>query len=239
MGARTWRPAGPGPFPVVLCYHHGPGLGEEIYSVARDLAEEGFFAAAPDLYHREGEEISFNMSDPSVRASERERLFGIIDRTTPAIMVSDALVLIDAIRRNPATDQGPVGCIGFCHTARTVIHGMARNPDVFAAGSFMHPFLTVTDRADSPHLLVREVEGTIYGAFGGADQISPVATQQPLIDELNKLGDRAVVDVFPAANHGFLFQGTEPSVYEPEAAAAAWARTVDLLRRGLNQVARA
>lgn len=63
MTAIVWHPDEAGPFPGVICYHHGPGLGEEIYSTARRFAQEGYLAAVPDLYHREGEMISFDLAE--------------------------------------------------------------------------------------------------------------------------------------------------------------------------------
>ncbi|ONH60434.1 hypothetical protein CcI49_11410 [Frankia sp. CcI49] len=233
MSARIWHPDETGPFPVVLCYHAGPGLGENIYSVARRFAEEGYLAAVPDLYYRHGQEVAFNMAEVmKPDSAERAWFDSIIDATTPERMVADSVALVQALREGSAAAAGPFGCIGFCHTARTVIRAMAEHPDVFAVGSILHPSFVVTDSSDSPHLSVKDIKGEIYAGFGGVDVLAPLAEQEPMIAELEKLGSRATVEIHPAGNHGFLFPGTP--VYDENGAAAAWKKTLEIFGRRLR-----
>lgn len=48
------KPAGPGPFQSIVVIHEIFGQHEHIRDVARRFAKEGFMAAAPELYFREG-----------------------------------------------------------------------------------------------------------------------------------------------------------------------------------------
>ncbi|MEU9734773.1 dienelactone hydrolase family protein [Streptomyces sp. NPDC048002] len=233
MSARIWRPDGGGSFPVVLCYHAGPGLGAHIYSVARRFAEEGYYAAVPDLYHREGPEITFDMPalmEPD--SDELRRLLRIVGETTPDLMVADSVALLDAIRQDTAAEPGPVGSIGFCHTTRTVIRAMSAHPDTFTAGAIMHPAYAVTDAPDSPHLLVKNIVGDIYGGFGAVDEVAPLSEQQPLITELEKLGHRATVEIHAHGGHGFLWSGTP--AYDPQGAVSAWQNTLRIFDHRLK-----
>jgi len=62
-------PDGAAPFPAVVVAQHAGGVDEFIQSMTRRLAEAGFVAIAPDLYHREDP----NSSDDAMRRMSRLR----------------------------------------------------------------------------------------------------------------------------------------------------------------------
>jgi carboxymethylenebutenolidase len=237
MTTYVWHPQGEGPYPVVVCYHAGPGLGDDIFSTAKRFAEEGYFAAVPDLYHRQGESITFDilelMKGPD--GAELQRLMEVISKTPVPMMVGDTAALVEALRDEPVVDDGPKGCIGFCHTARTVIRVLAQLPNEFVVGAIMHPSWAATTAPDSPHLFVKDIKGEIYAGFGAADDIAPLPDQQPLIAELEKLGNRAVIEIHARGGHGFLWPGTP--AYDPEGSVSAWAKTLDIFARVLKTAA--
>lgn len=227
MTALVWHPDGGGSFPAVVLYHDGPGLRESIFDTARRLAAAGYLVAVPDLYHRHGELIRFDvpkLHDPD--SPERKQFFHIVMTTTPELMVADTAALIPALDAHPAASAGPRACIGFCHTARTVILAMGEMADRFPVGVMMHPSFAVTDSPNSPHTWVKKIDGELYAAFGGADTTAPLTEQQPLIDELTKLGKRAKVDILPNAGHGFLW--SDAPGYDLDGAESAWEATFEL-----------
>lgn len=74
----------------------------------------------------------------------------VIANTTPERMTSDTGALLERLSADPAASAGPKGCIGFCHTARTVLRVLAEMPNKFVVGAIMHPSFAVTDASDSP-----------------------------------------------------------------------------------------
>ena len=52
MALSTARPDGPGPFPAIVVIQHAPGLDTFMQTMVERLAQAGYVAAAPDLYHR-------------------------------------------------------------------------------------------------------------------------------------------------------------------------------------------
>ena len=56
-------PTGAGRFPAVIVVQEWWGLDDHIKDVARRLAAEGYFTIAPDLYSRQGHQVT---KDPNV-----------------------------------------------------------------------------------------------------------------------------------------------------------------------------
>jgi carboxymethylenebutenolidase len=59
------------------------------------------------------------------------------------------------------------------------------------------------------------------------------AVVRDLEQRLKTLGKQIEVKIYPGADHAF-FNDTRPQVYNAEAAADAWQRTVDFLRKNLS-----
>jgi len=49
------QPEGKGPFPAVVVIQNQDGVGEFTQEMTRRVAQAGYFAVAPEIYHREGE----------------------------------------------------------------------------------------------------------------------------------------------------------------------------------------
>src|SRR5204862_7085965 len=82
MGAHVRRPDGAGPFPVIVYFHHGPGLDAGSKESMQRLANAGYYVVSPDRYYREGAWLTF---DPAAMGSGtpegdqlRKRMFSIL-----------------------------------------------------------------------------------------------------------------------------------------------------------------
>ncbi|MGH6801329.1 MAG: dienelactone hydrolase family protein, partial [Methylocella sp.] len=54
MRIHVSTPEGAGPFPALAVIQHQGGVEEFIQGMTAQLAQDGYLAAAPDLYHRDG-----------------------------------------------------------------------------------------------------------------------------------------------------------------------------------------
>ena len=52
MGVHVVRPDGDGPFPVVVFFHHGPGLEDGSKQTMARIADWGYYVVSHDRYHR-------------------------------------------------------------------------------------------------------------------------------------------------------------------------------------------
>jgi carboxymethylenebutenolidase len=204
MGVHVVRPDGDGPWPVIVFFHHGPGLDDGSKEAMQNLADEGYYVVSHDRYHRAGPwyELTPEMRDDK---DAMARFWGVLMGTTEDMVDSDLQVVLAHLDADPAaaTDR-KVGCIGYCIGARSVVVMMARHDRRFGAGVGMHPSMCTTDQPDSPHLLVPSISGALYVAFGSEDKMQSPGDNVPFIDAVRAMPDgRGEADILDGANHGF------------------------------------
>jgi len=212
MGAYVRRPDGAGPYPVIVYFHHGPGLDEGSKESMQLLADAGYYVVSPDRYHREAAWLCFDPKEMRSGTPEgdklREKMFGVLMGTTDDMVESDLKALIASLEHDPAARDAPMGVIGFCIGARSVLRTVANHPDVFTAGVALHPSFCTTADADSPHLGVASYPGHLYVGFGSEDKMQSADANTPFIDATNAMsGGRGLAEIHEGADHGFAVPG--------------------------------
>ncbi|MBN9112398.1 MAG: dienelactone hydrolase family protein [Pseudonocardia sp.] len=231
MAVAVRHPDGAGPYPVVVVFHDGPGLRPDVYDVAGTLAEAGYYAVLPDLYHRIGPRIAFDLAGigQGPGSAEFERLMAAVGSLDDDVVLADVTALLDAVAEDPAARRGTKGAVGFCVGARLTFRLLAARPYEFTAGATMHPSFCVTDEPDSPHLSVGSLGAELFVAFGAADTLAPLEVNKPLRDELARAN--ATVEIYDGADHGFMFPGLP--AYDEHGATTSWTRIRELFGRAL------
>jgi len=223
-----------GSFPAVIFFHHGPGFDAGSEQAVKLIADAGYLVVALDRYRRFEPWAQFDMSalrDPNPDNPERARFMSMITGTNDEHVQEDVTEIFAALPDEPGVRPGPVGCIGYCIGARSVLRTMRDHADVVAAGVLLHPAFCVTAEPDSPHRSVSSLRGELYLAVGSADQLSPLDENRPLIDAVAALGERGVVDVHEGADHGFAVPGS-PS-YQEAAATRSYEQALALFGKVL------
>ena len=203
------RPPRPGPGVVVI--QEWWGLLPHIEQVADRFAAAGFAALAPDLYHgkttRSPDEAGKLMM--SLRIEEAAR---------------DLAGAIAYLKSQAAGDK--VGMIGFCMGGALSLFAACRSRDVGACAVFygVHPNV-------KPDLT--SLQAPVLGVFGGQDPVTPPAAVAELARQLSDAGKRHEFHTYPNAQHAF-FNDHRPDVYDAQAAADAWAKTLAFFRRELS-----
>ena len=88
-------------FPAVIVIHHGPGVDKFVEDRVENLAQQGYLAIAPDLFHRQS-------------ASEDGDVMTRIGRLQDPEVIADVNAAVNYARRLKDTQLGDVGIIGFC-----------------------------------------------------------------------------------------------------------------------------
>jgi carboxymethylenebutenolidase len=214
-------PSGGGPFPAIVVIQHQSGVDEFIQGMTQRLAEAGFVAAAPDLYHRDGPNCQDDMRTRSGRLSDRR-------------VIADAAATVDFLTRQSNVDASRIGVIGFCMGGR-VAYLLAAAEARFKAAVTFYPGNTARAWGrDMPSPLVRsgEIHCPLQAHFGDDDKNPSPEDRQKLDAELTKLGKAHEFYAYPGAGHAFM-DDTKPS-FRPTAEAAAWPRLMEFLNRHLG-----
>lgn len=230
MGAHVVRPDGDGPFPVVFYFHHGPGLDDGSKQSMARIAEAGYYVISHDRYHRETAWLTFDRSKMGDEA-EMQRFFGLVMGTTDEMVATDLEAVLTHVDADPAARETPMGVIGFCIGARSVLRTIADHGDRFQVGVGMHPSFCVTEDDDSPHLGVAGFAGSVYVAFGSEDKMQSAESQQALIDAVIAKGDPSGAEIHDGADHGFAIPGP---AYQEAAADRSYARALALFEKELS-----
>jgi carboxymethylenebutenolidase len=214
-GPMTVHAFGDAAAPAVLVLMPAPGVNHGLLGYAQRIADAGYHALVPELYHRLGDSVTFH--PPTQQAEMREAMASLTD----AMVVSDVGAVLDTL---PA-DQ-PVGAVGFCMGGRFVVRSMTAFPQRITAGSALHPAWLLQEGEDSPHLGLAGIAGPLYVGFGEVDSIVPPEHWAAVREQLERHGKSATIDIHPGAEHGYALPGPN---YQEAAASASWAGTLDAL----------
>ena len=227
MGVHVVHPDGDGPFPVIAYFHHGPGLDAGSKESMGWIADWGYYVISHDRYHRE--EPWYHLASRDDPAA-MDRFWGVLMGTTDEMVATDLDAVLAFVDADPAARAAPMGAIGFCIGARSVLRTIADHPVHFRAAVGMHPSFTVTEDPDSPHLVVPIFDGSIYLGYGAEDTMQSPDSQRALID-LVTAHPRGEVEIHEGANHGYTVPGP---AYREAAADRSYARARVAFERELG-----
>jgi carboxymethylenebutenolidase len=234
MGAYVARPAAPGDHPVVLIGSELWGVTDDVRRTTRQVAELGYVAIAPNLYHRAGPDTATGM--PQTDANRR-RGFALIDGLTRGEVEADLRAAV-AHARAYAGAAEKTGMLGFSFGGH-VTYFAAACLGLDAAAIYFPGWLTDAGTALSrPDPLldatarITEHDTRLRMFFAGRDHIIDADQRRRIGDALTSAGVRHEITVYPDAQHAFFFPG--PETYDKQAAEDSWQHVVELFATELH-----
>ena len=215
-------PDGSGPHPAVVIAFHVGGLDDFDRKMADQLAEAGFVAVVPDLFHRFSKEV---MDGPRL-----DRLGHLKD----ADIIADMNAAVDFLTANSAINDDRIGVTGFCMGGR-IAWLMAASNQIFKCtvpfygGNIMGNW----GPGDTPFSMSNNINCPMLFHFGAEDGNPSVADRDTFDAELKRLGKDFEFHTYDGAGHAFM-DHTNPDRYHEASAAAAWPRTIDFFNNHLN-----
>jgi carboxymethylenebutenolidase len=207
------RPAS-GEGPGVIVIQEWWGLVDHIKDVCERFAREGFVALAPDLYRgkvaREPDEAGKLMMSLALDQAAKD-LSGAVDALSER------------------SSRPGVGVVGYCMGGGLALVLACKRPDKVKA---VVPYYGVIAWSDlEPDYSA--MEAAVQGHYAELDEWAGPEKARELESRLRSLGKQAEFFVYPGTEHAF-FNDTRPEVYDPNASAEAWQRTVAFLRSQLS-----
>jgi carboxymethylenebutenolidase len=192
----------------VLVLHAWWGLNDFFKDLCQRLADAGFAALAPDLYHGQ---VAATIDQAKYLRSKMNR------------KQAGAEILAAASRLQAITAR-PIGVIGFSLGAYLALGLAVERPASIKAVTVFYG----TRQIDySPS------QAAFQGHFAERDEWESALSVKNLEKRLRKAGRPVEFYNYPDAGHWF-FESDRPEAYQPQAAALAWDRTVNFLRQQLN-----
>jgi len=107
----------------------------------------------------------------------------------------------------------------------------ATAPERVGAAATFHGGGLVTDKPDSPHLLIPKMKAEILCAIADNDDKRDPAAKDKLKEAFAAAHLKATVEVYDGCNHGWTVRGSQ--VYNEAGAERAWAELTALYKRNL------
>jgi len=207
----VWPP-GKGPAPTVVVAHEWFGLNAQIRGIAYRLAEQGYVAIAPDLYHGKV-------------AGDPENAHILMRGLDEDDAVTEMVAAVDWAAAQPRTAGQKIGVLGFCMGGRLSELTALRSGRIAAVVMFYGPPEARPERLASLH-------APLLGHFGAEDQGIDVRRVNDFRAALQRAGKSGEIYEYSGAGHQFM-NDTQPA-YRPDAAKLAWARTLAFLQKNLR-----
>lgn len=197
--------------PGVLVLHAWWGLNDTMRAICTRLAEAGYVAFAPDLYHGK---VADTIADAEIlgKALDSNYLQARAD-------IADATLFLT---RRAGTTEGGLAVIGFSLGAPYALE-LAADPDQIRSVVLFYG----TGDAD-----FSTSRATYLGHFAENDEYEPQSNVNALEESLRRAGRPVTFYRYPGTGHWF-FEPDRVEAYDQAAASLAWERTLAFLRSSL------
>jgi carboxymethylenebutenolidase len=194
----------------VLVLHAWWGLNDTFKSVCTRLAEAGFVAFAPDLYHGK---VADQIAEAETLSAE---LFHNTDRATTDL--ADATTFL---KERAGSDDSGLAVIGFSMGAAYALDLSVTAPEAIRKVVIFYG--TGSDDFSKS-------QASYLGHFAETDEYEPQPNVDNLKEALKRAGRPATIYTYSGTGHWF-FEPDRAQAYHQAAANLAWERTLDFLRQ--------
>lgn len=224
---------GEGRCPGVVMWPDVYGLRPAFRHMGRRLAEAGYAVLVPNPFYRTQraptapEHPDFN--DPATRAA----LTAMMKSLTPDAVVTDAKAFTGWLDSQPGVDRKqPVGVMGYCMSGPYTLRAAAALPARIGAGASFHGGGLVTDKPDSPHLLIPNIKAQFLFAIAESDDQRQPEAKTALREAFARAKVPAEIEVYAGTIHGWC--PPDARVYNDAQAEKAWSRLLALFKTALS-----
>jgi carboxymethylenebutenolidase len=221
-----------GRHPGVLIWPDIFGLRPAFKEMATRLAQSGYAVLVVNPFYRtkraptSAEHADIN--DPPTR----DALMALRNTLTADTAQVDAKAFVAFLDSQPAVDtRRKLGTTGYCMGGPLVMSTAAAVPERVGAAATFHGGGLVTDKPDSPHLLIPHMHAQFLIAIAASDDTKDPKAKDTLRDSLAAAKLPAEIEVYTGTQHGWC--PIDSHVYDHDQAEKAWGRMLALFERAL------
>jgi carboxymethylenebutenolidase len=221
-----------GSHPAVLIWPDIYGLRPAFRQMGKRLAGSGYSVLVVNPYYRKKrapvapEHADFD--DPATRNALMELRGTLALATTD----TDAVAFVQWLDAQPSVDRRKrMGTTGYCMTGPFTMRTAAVLPERIGAGASFHGGGLVTDKPDSPHLLIPKMKARYLIAIAESDDQRQPEAKDVLREAFAKAKLPAEIEVYAGTIHGWC--PIDAKVYNHDQAEKAWGRMLVLFKSAL------
>ena len=222
-----------GKHPGVLIWPDIFGLRPAFKQMATRLAESGYSVLVINPFYRTKkaptapDHADFN--DPATH----QALMTLAGSLSPATAATDATAFVTFLDSQPAVDKKKkIGTTGYCMGGPFVFRTAASFPNRVGAAATFHGGGLVSDKPESPHLLIPQMKAHFLIAIAENDDQRQPDAKTVLHDSFAKANLPAEIEVYAGTLHGWC--PPDAQVYNHDQAEKAWSRMLVLFSSALS-----
>jgi carboxymethylenebutenolidase len=226
-------PAKPGSYPGVLIWPDIMGLRPAFQLMANRLAQSGYAVLCVNQFYRSTRAPFLAPGESYDQPAVREKIKPMVAALSTEGTVRDAKAFTAFIDSQPNTDKRRgLATTGYCMGGPMVFRTAAAVPNRVRAAATFHGGGLVTDKPDSPHLLIPRMKAGALIAIAANDDARDPKAKTVLKDSFAKAELPAEIEVYEDTMHGWC--PPDSRVYDLAAAEKAWNRMQALFDRRLT-----
>jgi carboxymethylenebutenolidase len=203
--------------PGVLVIQEWWGLDSGIKTMTDRLAEAGFVALAPDLYHGE-----------LAGHTEMDKAGKLMHEMPPDRAAKDMSGAVDYLAGSPAVTSNGIGVVGFCMGGMLAFLIAANRGDKVKA---VVPFYGFPQGPMEPDW--SKLTAVISGHMAENDNFFQPAAAKALEAKLRGLGKNVTLTVHPGTGHAFMAPHNALGTLNEQKASEIWPQVVSFLKANL------
>jgi len=222
-----------GSYSGVLIWPDIYGLRPVFRQMGKRLAESGYAVLVVNPFYRTKKAPTAPEHPDWQDPATREALMALRGTLTPQTTLTDAktfVVWLDS--QAPVDKKRKMATTGYCMGGPLTMRTAAAAPERIGAGASFHGGGLVTDKPDSPHLLVPKMKAQYLFAIAENDDQTQPETKNVLREAFAKAKLPAEIEVYAGTVHGWC--APDSQVYNRDQAEKAWSRMLVLFKTALG-----
>ncbi len=220
-----------GQHPGVIIWTDILGLRPAFEMMAKRLAQSGYSVLVPNPFYRGARAPVVPEGASFQQETVREIVFPLYSMLNAQTHFTDAAAFIEFLDAQASVDSSrKMGTTGYCMGGPMVMRTVGSNTRMGAGGTFHGGGLATAD-ADSPHLLIPQMDASMLICIAANDDESEPVVKDTLRASFSAAGVPAEVEVYEGTMHGWC--PPDSDVYNEAQAEYAWSRLLNLFEEAL------
>jgi carboxymethylenebutenolidase len=219
--------------PAILVWPDIFGLRPAFRQMGKRLAESGYGVLVVNPFYRTQKAPTSSPHADFNDPATRDALMALMHSLTPETEITDAKALTAWLDQQPSIDKSrKMGTTGYCMGGPLVFRTAAANPERIGAAATFHGGQLVTDKPDSPHLLIPKMKAHFLVAIAANDDAKEPNAKGTLKAAFAQASLPANIEVFEGTMHGWC--PPDSHAYNRDAAERAWSELLGLFKSALG-----